>query len=154
MEKGKFGFRLYLYPLLMLLCVLFSSVWAGLIILGFVLVAEKNEQATRQTLHALLYFFVWQFYLLATSQLMTLYEFVMRRLTSWFSWSLLYNGVSNIRGFFYGVGSLIYLAFVVVILFMGVLPLLKGKDMKLPGKNFVDKLYGEATKKSKDGDGA
>ncbi|MCL2029988.1 MAG: hypothetical protein FWG93_00420 [Oscillospiraceae bacterium] len=147
MEKSKFGFSSAFYPAVMLLCVLFSSVWAGLIILGFVLLAENSEKLAKQTIHAFLYFFVWQIYLLVTGQLMKLYVFSWGKIMDLISISWVYNVYNGIRGFFNGLGSLIYLLYVVLILVLGVIPLLRGKDMKLPGKKFVARLYGEITSK-------
>jgi hypothetical protein len=145
------------YPVVMLLCVLFSSVWAGLLILGFVLLVEKNDKLSKQTIHAFLYFFAWQAYLLVTGQLMRFYGFLTGNITDLFIENLSYsaainltNAMSNIRGFFNGLGSLIFVAYTVMILFMGVLPLLKGKEMALPGKGLVAKIYGEVKGKTQD----
>ena len=154
MEKSKFGFSAMFYPMVMLLCVLFSSVWAGLLILGFVLVAENSEKLAKQTMHAFMYFFVWQVYLLITGQLMKGYSFwagklldLLREPLSYSTYDTFVKVINNIRGFFNGLGSLIYVIYIILILVMGVFPLLKGKDMALPGKGFVNKIYGEIKNK-------
>ncbi|MDR0293438.1 MAG: hypothetical protein LBH95_04715 [Oscillospiraceae bacterium] len=147
MEKSKFGFKAVVYPLLVLFCVLFSSIWVGLAIFGFVLIMEQSEKISKQTLHSVLYFFVWPLYRLVTGQLMKFYNFATSKVLEWTDYS---SGFSKFTGstrdFFGGLDSVLYVAFLAVIIMFGILPLLAGKASKLPGMKKVDALYGAVTK--------
>jgi hypothetical protein len=147
MEKSKFGFNPALYPLLVLLCVLFSQIWVGLLILGFALVLEKNDKFSAMTLHAVLWFFVWPVYSLATGQLTKFYDFITGKIVEWSDSPSrdFIDAVADSKGWFRGIDSFLYAAFLVFIFVMGVLPLLKGGQMKLPLRKTADALFGIVT---------
>jgi hypothetical protein len=146
-EKSKFGFSAAVYPLLITLCVLFSTsfnsfiILAGFIVLGFVMLTEKNEKITKATLHALLYLFVWPMYNLVTGQFTRFYVWSSGKLVELIeSWKF-YEFILNTRNAFDAFGSLLTFAFLTIVVIFGVCPLLAGKESKLPGKKLVDKFF-------------
>lgn len=148
MEKSKYGFKAVLYPLLVLFCVLFSSIWVGLAIFGFVLIMEQNEKITKMTLNATLWFFVWPLYRLATGQLMKFYDYAIGKISEWTDYSRGFmDFASNSKSFFSALDSWLYVAFLALIICLGVLPMLAGKQSKLPGAKKVDKLFGAVSDK-------
>jgi len=141
MEKGKFVSNPAIYPLLVLFCVLFSQIWVGLLILGFVLVMEKSDKISTATLHAALWFFVWPMYRLVIGQVSKCYDFLSGKLANLIDSTNFYNVVSDSRSLFSGINSVLYAALIVLVIVLGILPLLSGKESKLPGKKVAERFF-------------
>lgn len=139
MQKSKFGFSLWLYPLLSLVAIALE--WTMLIpvaILCVVIIAEQNEWAIRQCVHAVLIGIIWSVYNLATGIMWGFWNFVSGIVNPYNSTNV-YNFIGNS---FRAIGGLIYIAFIVLIVILGILPIISGNDIRFPGKTLVDRLYG------------
>ena len=148
MEKGKFVSNPALYPLLVLFCVLFSQIWVGLLILGFVIVMEKNEKISAATLHSALWFFVWPMYRLIIGQVSRFYDWSTRGLIELFTTNTSYPEgfaklINNTHKFFGGFNSILFAVFVAFIILCGILPLAQGKGSKLPFKKTAERFFGQ-----------
>ena len=147
MEKGKFGFNVALYPLLILLCVLFSQIWVAIAIFGFALTVEKSEKAHRTALHAALFAFVWPMYSLVTGQISHFFfRYLPWQLAQLTEQKVLSNDVNKFFGSMstvFGIlGSILFFLFIAWVLLRGVFPLLKGQEMKLPFGKYANGLFG------------
>ena len=144
MEKGKFISNSAFYPLMVLFCVLFSQIWVGLLILGFVIVMEKNPKITASTLHSVLWFFVWPMYRLVIGQVSRFYDFSSGKLADIIDTAGFYKFIGDSKNFFGGFNSFLFFAFIILVIFLGVMPLLGGKESKLPFKKAAEKFVGSA----------
>lgn len=129
MEKGKFGFSLWLYPFISLWTVLLGFELATIGILLFVIAAEKNEWVIKQCAHAVMFMVYW--YLIGF-----IFDFV----------SGMFTGIPFVGGLIGTVFDIIYgifwIVIVILVLVLGLGRLKKGGDIGLFGKGIVDRAFG------------
>lgn len=121
MQKGKFGFSVWLYPFISLWLILTGSILGSLVIVGFAAIVEKDEWTTKQCLQVLMLSIYWSFYQTISN---------------------LFIRIPLIGSVFSIIDSIIYIVFIVVIIVLGLLKLRKGMDMNLPGKGIINSAYG------------
>ncbi len=131
MQKGKFGFSLWLYPFISLWLMLFNQTLANVLILGFVIAVEKDEWAVKQCAHVLMFSIYW-----------AMYNFIMDMITGWFESVPLIGGVAaaplNI------LDTVVWIVLVILCFALGLSRLKHGEDIGLPGKNVINRAYGYA----------
>lgn len=124
MQKGKFGFSLWLYPYIALWTLFVwenSAVLICLAIALFVMAIERNEWCIRQCLKTVMFSLYWG-----------LYNIIMGLLTN-----LPYAGYG-----FLVVDFIITIVVFIIVFIFGMMRLVKGCDISIPGKGIVDKAYG------------
>ena len=124
MQKGKFGFLLWLYPYIALWSLFVWDTGAMLICLAlalFAIAVEQNEWCTKQCLKTVMLSVYWG-----------LYNAVMGALSS-----------IPVAGYAFSViDTVITIVMLVVIFLIGMRKLPKGEDISIPGKKLVEKAFG------------
>jgi hypothetical protein len=147
MEKGKYGIYLWFYAVMAFVFTAAGDTTLGILLLGFVLVVEKNEWLTKQVLQA----FCLALFKILTRQILS------RLSISNFIYSpdnYLYNTRSVvytlINGFNYlisWINSLIGL-FVLILCIVGIIKVVKGQDAGIPLiAKLVNRAFGIVEKK-------
>ncbi len=128
MTKGKYGIYLSFYAVLGLVLAFLGQTLLSALLFGFVLVAEKDQWAVRQTMQA---FFVSLFVSIVNEVLSIINIFA--------DIPILGAVISGIFGFIQGIISLIVLVFIIIALTRVV----KGKDAGIPLlSKLANKAYG------------
>jgi hypothetical protein len=121
MQKGKFGFALWLYPFIALWTVLLWEPFASIAIMLFVIGVEKDEWAIKQCIHVVMFNIYWSIYL-----------YIMDLLTS-----------LDLIGIVFSIIALvIWIIMMILTLLLGILRLRFGHDILLPGKGIVNRAFG------------
>jgi hypothetical protein len=128
MKKDRFGICIPFYAVLAFVLAMLGQTLLGGLLLGFVIVVEKDEWLTRQTMQA---FFL------------SLVSGVVQVIVGVISWSyripLVGSVISTIFGFVTSIISLILLIFAII----GLVNVIKGKDAGIPGlKALAEKAFG------------
>ena len=124
MQKGKFGFSLWLYPYIALWSLFVWETGAMLICLALTLFAiaiEKDEWCTKQCLKIVMFSVYWGMYnvVMASAQQIPL------------------------AGYAFMVIDFIISVIVFIIVFIfGMMRIMKGADINIPGKGTVNRAYG------------
>lgn len=122
MQKGKFGFRLWVYPVAAILLVIFDQSLAATLVVAFGIAAEKNDWVSHQLLQV--FFF----------GIFAAVKDVIVRIVNWaFSglYSIPYLGTAmNVVADVIEAGLSITL---LVFLIIALVRVVKGQDAKLPG---------------------
>ena len=145
--KGNYGIRLAAYTVLAFLLSYFGSTTLLFLVLGVVLLAEKNEWATRQVLQALVLCYVG----VIVRNVLNIFDFVYDIPSMFVSVDVLFN-VANVlvkiwRTIENLINSVVDLA-VLVLVVIGIIKNLKDQDANLPlVKNVVDWVYDIAKEK-------
>lgn len=120
MEKGKFGFALWLYPFIALWTVMVGPTLGSLLILGFVIAVERNEWVIKQCAHVVMFNIYWE-----------LLNYIMDALSS-----------IPILGLVFGI--IYYVVWVVIVILafvLGLGRLKRGHDISLPGSRIINRAY-------------
>lgn len=121
MQKGKFGFYLWLYPFISLWTILTGSPLGCLLIAGFVIAVEQDEWTIKQCLQALMFSFYWSIYDVAMG----------------------YAKQIPVAGFIFSIiDFIVWLVLIILVMVIGLSRLKKGREMGLPGKGIVNRAYG------------
>lgn len=121
MNKGKFGFAVWLYPYLALWAFFLDMDLIPFLIAGLVLVVEKDEWATKQCLHTIM---IGIYY--------NLYQWIMAFLIS-----------IPFTGFAFIVFDLVVdVVFFVMVFILGFIRLKKGKSIQMFGMGTINRAYG------------
>ena len=131
MRKGKLGVVVCLYPILGFVCVILNQPLLCALILGFVLVAERDEWAGRQTLQAL-----------GLSAITAVVVHVLHYIGSLFP--SYYSGFfAFLSGAFSVLSMLVYLA-AILISIMAIVRLSRDREADLPGlSGLAYRAYGK-----------
>lgn len=121
MAKGKFGFSLWLYPFIAMWTVLVGPSLASVLILGFVLGAEKDEWAVKQCIHVVMFNIYWNVY-------KTIMGFL--------------SGIPLLGMVLSVIDVIVFIVMLVLILILGLGRLKNGYDIGLPGRGIVNRAYG------------
>ena len=121
MQKGRMGFALWLYPLIALWCIVFGAFTPLLLITGFAIIVEKNEWCSKQCLHTVMFYIIWE-----------LIDVILG-----------YLEMIPIAGVVFSViDAIIWIVFVILVFVLGMARVTKGMDIGLPGKGTIDRAYG------------
>lgn len=121
MQKGKFGFYLWLYPFISLWTILTGSPLGCLLIAGFVIAVEQDEWTIKQCLQALMFSFYWSIYDVAMG----------------------YAKQIPVAGFIFSIiDFIVWLVLIILVMVIGLSRLKKGREIGLPGKGTVNRAYG------------
>ena len=138
MEKGKLGIRVSVYAVLAFIFAAFGLDLGIVALFAVVLIAEKDEWATRQTLQALLLCLVPNI----IGIFFRGFDFI-----GWFSWSRLYI-ISTVWSRITSVINWGVDIFVYVFAFLAILNVSKGKEAGIPLiSNFANWAYGKVVVK-------
>jgi hypothetical protein len=121
MQKGKFGFSLWLYPFIALWTVLLWEPFASIAIMLFVMAVEKNDWAIKQCIHVVMFNIYWSIYL-----------YVIGFLTA----------IPLIGTVFSVIDFVVWVIMMVLITVLGIMRLRNGQDIGLPGKGIVNRAFG------------
>lgn len=143
MEKGKLGIRLSVYAVVAFLLAAFG-LYLGIIgLLAIVLIAEKDEWATRQVLQALM---------LCLLPSMVSAVFGILGFMNWFGWASYGTAIYTISSIWSRFSSVVnWLADIAVYVFalIGILNVSKGKEAGIPVfSNFANWAYGKVAVKA------
>lgn len=131
MEKGKYGIYLWFYAVLAFLFTFLGQTLLGGLLLGFVIVVEKNEWLTKQVIQAFL---------------VTLFATAIQNVLGWFSfggvdfsqsrflWSVeaIVNNIANAVNGFINFLNAVVTIFVYLFSIIGIIRVAKGQDANLP----------------------
>lgn len=121
MQKGKFGFKLWVYPVLAMVCFLLNQVLLGALIAAFAIIAEKNEWLSRQVLEVFFYGLMGN---------------ICYRVVDWirviFSWGANYSIMGSIGNVVITILDIAVFALLAVFYIIGWGRLVKGQDAKIP----------------------
>ena len=124
MQKGKFGFALWLYPYIALWSLFVWETSAMLVCLAlalFVIAMEKDEWCIKQCLKTVMFAVYWGVY------------------------NIIINALSDIpvAGYvFMIIDFIVTVAVFIVVWILGLSRLTKGMDISIPGKGIVNRAYG------------
>jgi hypothetical protein len=121
MQKGKFGFSLWLYPFIALWTVLLWTPFASIVIMLFVMAVEKNDWAIKQCIHVVMFNIYWSIYLYVIDFLVAI---------------PLVGTVFSIIDF------VVWVIMMILITILGILRLRNGQEIGLPGKGIVNRAFG------------
>ncbi len=124
MQKGKFGFSLWLYPYIALWALCLWSGYGMVICVAlslFVAVTENNEWCTKQCLKAVLIAIYWGVYNLISN---AFYYVPIIKYA---------NGL---------IDTVITACFCVLVLVIGLKKLMNGEELSFPGMSVIDKAFG------------
>lgn len=147
MEKGKYGIYLWFYAVMAFVFTAIGETTLGILLLGFVLVVEKNEWLTKQVLQAFC---------------LTLFKILTRQILSRLSISnfiyspdkylyntrsILYTLTNGLNYLISWINSLIGL-FVLILCIVGIIKVVKGQDAGIPLiAKLVNRAFGIVEKK-------
>lgn len=122
MQKGKFGFSLWLYPYISLWALFLNMNLVPFLIAGFVIAVEKDEWASKQCLHTIMicvYF--------------GMYRFVMG----------LFTGIPMLGLVFSVIDMIVNLVFFILVFILGFMKLKNGKSINMFGMGIVNRAFGQ-----------
>lgn len=132
MRKGVYGINLYFYAVLAFVFALFGQTLLCSLLLGFIIVTEKDEWLTKQTIQA---FMLSLFTNILTANLNDFFR--------------IFKGVPVLNVIFSTVGGLLNAAIILVILILVIISInsvKSGGEAKIPfAKQFADWAYGFVT---------
>lgn len=145
--KGNYGIRLAAYTVLAFLLAYFGSTTLLFLVLGVVLLAEKNEWATRQVLQALVLCYVG----MIVRNVLNIFDFVYDIPSMFIDITALYNIASVLVKIWSTIEGLINWVVdlaVLVMIIVGIIRNLKDQDANIPVvKDVVNWVYGIAKEK-------
>lgn len=137
MQKGKYGFCVWIYPFLALWAVSTRLFWIPFLIAGFVILVEKDEWAIKQCLHTLVLSLIYSTYTMIITPLTQIPVDIDVG-------SMLSSGKAPIQwgNIFSTIDIIISIAFFALLIFMGMMKLVKGENISFFGMNIVNRAYG------------
>lgn len=145
--KGKFGLSLAAVAVVAFGFAMLQQPQSVLLVVGFALLAEKDEWLNRQALQALLLTIAYYMAILITG-------WVFRGLAQFFGWVGIYRAASVLNTVNTVVGGLLYIGLIVFAV-LAILRVLRGKDADLPFlAKMVDGDFAAALQKSSEKESA
>ena len=129
MQKGKFGFRTWLYPFLALWGVLTGPTWLPFAVLGFVLLLDNDLWTARQCVRVVMFNFYWMLYLMLKNMVLGF------PLAAVPMAGAVYTGFIN---FIHFVVTVVLIVFVFV---KGTGRLKRGEELTIPGGKISDMVF-------------
>lgn len=121
MQKGKFGFQLWLYPYISLWALFLEMNIIPFIIAGFVIAVEKDEWASKQCLHTVM---ICIYY--------SVYQMIMNG----------FIAVPLLGAVFVVIDGIVALVFFILVFILGFMKLRKGESISMFGMGLINQAYG------------
>lgn len=129
MQKGKFGFRTWLYPFLALWGVLTGPVWLPFAVLGFVLILDNDPWTGRQCVRVVLFNFYWMLYLM------------LKNMVLGFPLAAIPVAGAVYTGFINFIHFIVTVVLIVFVFVKGTGKLKRGEELTIPGGKISDLVY-------------